>query len=123
MKTSTHSSLEHQIERLVRAHLETQRQLAARAVERAFTAAVARRKREPTERGGNGRRTPSQMASVAERLYGAVRANPGQTMMVLSAELGEPRSVLARPMLALKRAGRVRSAGQRHLTRYFPMGK
>jgi hypothetical protein len=43
-------------------------------------------------------------------------------MTVLAAHMGEKPRALNRPMLHLKRAGQVRSAGERHLTRYFPMG-
>lgn len=123
MATRNLRNLELEIERLVRLHLEAQRRAAAGAVERAFasvtrveTAAKAR----PSAPGR--RRRPDEMSGAVERLYNAVRANPGETMMVIAAQLGETRAVLVRPMLLLKRAGRVRSVGQRHLTRYFPMG-
>jgi hypothetical protein len=42
-------------------------------------------------------------------------------MTVLAARVGQKPRALNRPMLQLKKAGRVRSAGQRNLTRYFPM--
>jgi len=61
------------------------------------------------------------VAAVAERIYQAVCAKPGEAMTVLAAELGASARELHRPMALLKRAGRVRSAGARHLTRYFPM--
>jgi hypothetical protein len=51
----------------------------------------------------------------------AVCAHPGAAMTVLSAEVGATVRELHRPMTRLKRAGRVRSVGARHLTRYFPM--
>jgi hypothetical protein len=62
------------------------------------------------------------MAELSERLYAAIRANPGALMTVLAAHVGgaTPRE-LNRPALILKRAGRVRSVGQRAHTRYFPM--
>ena len=61
------------------------------------------------------------MAALGERICDAVYAKPGETMTVLAAELGASARELHRPMALLKRAGRVRSAGARHLTRYFPM--
>jgi hypothetical protein len=61
------------------------------------------------------------MSGLAERLCEAVRANPGETIKVIASQVGEAPRALNRPMLRLKREGRVRSAGQRHLTRYFPM--
>ena len=61
------------------------------------------------------------MTALGERIYQAVYAKPGETMLVLAAELGATTRELQRPMALLKRTGRVRSAGARHLTRYFPM--
>jgi len=42
-------------------------------------------------------------------------------MMVLAAHVGVAARELNRPAQLLKRAGRVRSVGQRQGTRYFPM--
>lgn len=61
------------------------------------------------------------MAELCERLFEAVRACAGETMTVIAARVGQEPRMLNRPMLHLKRAGRVRSAGERNLTRYFPM--
>ena len=50
----------------------------------------------------------------------AVRAY-SETMLVLSEDVGATARQLERPMTQLKQAGRLRSAGQRQFTRYFPM--
>jgi hypothetical protein len=42
-------------------------------------------------------------------------------MAVLAPVVGASPRELGRPMAVLKAAGRVRSVGQRHMTRYFPM--
>ena len=63
------------------------------------------------------------MAGLSERLYGAVCTNPGALMTVLAAHVGATPRELNRPALILRRAGRVRSVGQRQSTRYFPMGE
>jgi len=42
-------------------------------------------------------------------------------MRVLGQELGQPPRALNRPMDHLRQQGRVRSAGQRHMTRYYPL--
>jgi hypothetical protein len=97
--------------------------LAAKAaLERAF-ATTAAALHPPVRRGRavTARRPPDEMAQVAERLLEAVQACPGETMNVIAARVGEPPRALNRPMVHLKRAGRVRSAGERNLTRYFPM--
>lgn len=62
------------------------------------------------------------MSDLQERLMQAVRAHPGETITTIAAAVGQAPRALHRPMFHLKREGRVRSAGQRHLTRYFPMG-
>lgn len=116
-------TLSEQIEQLVRAHIEATRRAAAEAVERALSAVPTAPRAKPTHKPSQAvgrRRTPSELSSLGERLYEAVCAQPGETMMVLSPALGETPRELHRPMRALKRAGRVRSVGQRHQTRYYP---
>jgi len=64
---------------------------AANAVDRAFGSATGRTKprRGATKRAAaSGRRTAEEMAALGERLYDAVRANPGEGMTVLMAEVG-----------------------------------
>jgi hypothetical protein len=121
MTTNLTEGLQTQIERLVREYLAEQQKAALVAVERAFAPAVPSRARPVRSPPGRRRRT-SEVAQLAERLCDAVRACPGETMTVLAARVGEKPRALNRPMLHLKRADRVRSAGERHLTRYFPMG-
>jgi predicted transcriptional regulator len=72
-------------------------------------------------RRGFVRRPANEMADLVERLYEGVRANPGATMIAIAAHVGKSPRALHRPMFHLKRAGKVRSAGQRQHTRYFPM--
>lgn len=61
------------------------------------------------------------MAAVVERLYQAVCSKPGESKAVLAAEMRIPAQELDRPMELLRRNGKVRSVGRRHLTRYFPL--
>lgn len=120
MTTKTIEHLQNQIEQLVREHLVAQRAAATAAVVRAF-AAVAPVGARAVRRTQGRRRPPTEVAGLAEQLYAAVRANPGELMTVIAAQVGQPARALNRPMLHLKSAGRVRSAGQRGFTRYFPM--
>jgi hypothetical protein len=120
MKTQSIEELQVQIERVVREHLAAQRKAAAAAVERAF-AAVALPARAATVRAAAGRRrAAAEVSTLAQQLYAAVRAHPGERIAVIAAEVGQRPSALHRPMFHLKREGRVRSVGQRHQTRYFP---
>ncbi|MEO7735998.1 MAG: winged helix-turn-helix domain-containing protein [Kofleriaceae bacterium] len=118
-------SLSERIEELVREHLEATRRAAVAAVERAFasTPSTLRTRRDTprtTSRASAGRRSPADLSALAERLHEAVCAHPGETMSVLAATLGARSRELERPVKALRRMGRVRSVGQRHLTRYYP---
>jgi len=116
-------TLSEQIEQLVRAHIEATRREVSEALARAFSSlsAPARVSAVPKRRCTTGRRRASaELFALGERLYEAVRAQPGETMAVLAPELGCSPRELHRPMAVLKHAGRVRSVGQRHQTRYYP---
>ncbi len=116
------------IEHLVQAYVAATRTAAQAAVERAFaTPATANTKRRGQggavgrARAGGVRRASGDIEVLSERLYAAVCKMPGETMTVLAPVVGSTARDLNRPMLRLKGAGRVRSVGTRHATRYFPM--
>lgn len=123
---ANNQELARRIEQLVQEHITASRTAAQEALERAFASAmgtstptrITRRVRPSKD---SKRRTPTEMAALGERFYEAVCAKPGETMTVLAADLGASPRELNRPMTQLKRAGRVRSVGARHRTRYFPM--
>ena len=129
MTTTSVEQLEQEIERLVRAHVAACRRAAEAAVARGFGSASAPSgKRAPTpssrrsRASGTGRRrTAAEMEAVAERLYEAVCAHPGEMMSVLAPQVGATAAQLHRPMNRLKKLGRVRSIGSKHQTRYFPL--
>lgn len=119
----SNQTLSEQIEQLVNEHVGAMRREAAEAVERAFSLSTGpKRSRSACKpaRASGRRRARSELAALGERLYEAVCAQPGETMAVLAPKLGETPRELHRPMAVLKREGRVRSAGQRHQTRYYP---
>ena len=119
MTTKSIETLEAKIEQMVREHLVAQ-QLAARgAVERAFSWSAPARQSAP--RQVTKYRSRAEVAQLAERVFEAVRSSPGETMTVIAARVGEAARVLKQPMMRLKEAGRVRSAGERNFKRYFPM--
>lgn len=121
MTTKLTETLETKIERLVREHLVGQQLAARAAVERAFSSATPAQRTTPRRRATYRRRPPTEVAQLAERVFEAVLSCPGETMTVIAARISEAPRALHRPMKHLKDAGRVRSAGERHLTRYFPM--
>ncbi len=125
MTTTTSSeNLGRDIEKLVRQHIAATHKTAEEALTRAFASAArapARGPRVAKARKEGKRRAPEEVAALGERLYEAVCAKPGEGMVVLAADVGASVRDLHRPMTLLKRASRVRSVGERHRTRYFPM--
>lgn len=126
MATASNEELAMRIEQLVREHIAATRLAAQEAVERAFGAAKApqAKSRRPSSANPSALRAPrtaGEASALGERLYAAVCANPGVGMAALAKEVGFSVRQLSRPMMRLKRAGRVRSVGERNLTRYFPL--
>ncbi len=129
-KTLNHGALAEGIEHLVREYISTIRIAAEEAVERAVAASIggaaASAKTRPSSSSARlsrqGKRRPSdEIGVLSERLYETLCRSPGETMSVLAPLVGLTARELNRPMLLLKRAGRIRSVGTRHATRYFPM--
>ncbi len=124
-KTMNHGALAAEIEHLVREYLSTIRSAAQGAVERAVAASVgggaapSAKKRPPSRQ--RPRRPSNEIGALSERFYEALCRSPGETMSVLAPSVGATARDLNRPMFVLKRAGRIRSVGTRHATRYFPM--
>ena len=125
MTTTTNlQDLSLRIEQVVHEHIAASQTVASAAVERSFgTAAGKTGKTPPASRPRKSvrRRSRDEMAALGEQLYQAVCAKPGEGMVALAADVGAIPRELNRPMAQLKDAGKVRSVGQRHLTRYFPL--
>lgn len=122
MTTKIPETLDAKIEQLVREHLAAQQAAAKTAVERAFAVMTPAPRGAVRRRATYTRRASGAVAELAEQLFDAVQACPGETMTVIAARVGEKPRALHRPMAHLKEGGRVRSAGERNYTRYFPMG-
>src|SRR5262245_54834793 len=127
---SLEQKIEIAVERLVREHLAVLEAATSAAVREGFRRAT-RPTSKPQHDGASvgRRRSPSrrrpreEVAELEERLYRAVCAHPGETMAVIAPAAGATPRELNRPAIVLRRAGRVRSVGQRGSTRYFPMGE
>jgi hypothetical protein len=122
--------LAHRIEELVENFIAAGCLAATEAVERAFASAKPQSGRtrrtapaRPTRRRISPRRSPDEVAELSERLYEAICAHPGEGMNFIAPVVGARSSALHVPAARLKRARRIRSVGQRSLTRYFPMVK
>lgn len=121
--TTTIDQLSKRIEQVIQEHLAASQKAATDTIARTFglAAAGARRDRLAPRPTGLRRRPRSEIAALSEQFYRAVCAKPGETMAVLAADIGSSPRELNRPMTQLKSLGQVRSVGQRHLTKYFPM--
>ena len=132
-KTMSHGDLAEGIERLVREYISTIRIAAEGAVERAVALSVggggrlvpsAKQRQQSAAPSRQGRRRASdEIRALSERFYEALCRTPGEKMEVLAPVVGASVRELNRPLLRLKQAGRVRSVGTRHATRYFPMAR
>ena len=128
MKTpNTTHELAGAIESLVASYMDTVRDAAQQAVSRALVTPDASRRRPSAMRRASAkppttsaRRSPTELEAVCDALCERVRAHPGASMVELAEQVGSDVRSLQRPMAKLKSAGRVRSVGQRHLTRYYP---
>jgi len=123
MPRSEFAELTRRIQQVVHDHMEASRQVAEVAVRQAFSTggAVTRGSVAGRHVAAGRRRLPEEIADIGDKLYQLVCANPGERMAALASKLGTPATQLSRPMANLKESGRVRSVGQRHLTRYFPV--
>jgi hypothetical protein len=119
------TELERQIEQMVAAHVAALRKAAQGAVERAFAAASAAVPTMPSRpraaRTVGKRRAGSELLALGERFFEALSRKPGETMVVLSAEVGASPQELQRAVARLREAGRVRTVGERSAMRYFPL--
>ena len=90
---------------------------------------LTRRTRQAPKRAGKRRsaaqprRKPEKVAELVEELYAQICKHPGETMVTLSGHMNVPAKTLSLPACKLAKAGRVKKAGQRQFTRYFPVGK
>ncbi len=130
METASIQNLEREIERLVGEHMVAHEIAVVAAVQRAF-AAARQASHQPAQKHKTAkakprkitsqRRSTQQISELAERLYMVVCENPGESMKSLTSVIGGKASEWSKPMAALKKAGKVRSVGERQYTRYFPM--
>jgi len=124
--TNTTVELEKQIEQMVAAHVAALRKAAQGAVERAFGAAASAAVppaagRPRAARAAGKRRAKSELSALGERFLEVLSRKPGETMGVLSAEVGASPVELHRAVARLREAGRVRTIGERSRMRYYPL--
>src|SRR5690606_10009983 len=120
------TELEERIEQMVAAEIAALRRAAQGAVERAFAAGSAAAptvapSRRQVVRAPGKRRAGSELSALGERFLEVLMQRPGETMVVLSAEIGATPRELHRAVARLRAGGRVRTVGERSQMRYFPL--
>ena len=120
----TPQQLSDAIESLVTSYIDDVRRAAQGAVDRSLSGTRRPVKREDRSSSETSRptkrRSDDELVVLCDRLYELVRARPGESMAAFAAETGVAARALHRPMLRLKAMGRIRSVGERNMTRYFP---
>jgi hypothetical protein len=106
--------------------LSATHEVAVAAIAQAFNVSeaiqpTAERSRTSSKKAVSPRILPEETRKLSEKFYQAVCADPGQTMMVLAPRLETIRDKLVKPVAHLKREGKIKTTGERHLTRYFPL--
>jgi hypothetical protein len=132
MATSTETleqKIQTAVEQMVREHMAALETVVSAAVREGFLRGTRPTSKQRADGRATRRRSPSrrrsreEVAELEKRLYEAICAHPSETMAVLAPAVGATARELNRPATVLRREGRVRSVGQRHATRYFPMGE
>jgi hypothetical protein len=132
--TNLQQSIEAQVGVFVRNVNDLVRRAAIEALEQAIVVPAANGKPQQKRRNaGSGKskrrarrkpsppRDPAVLAALTERLYEAIASQPGETMEVLAPVVGCPSRELQVSIERLLSQGRVKKAGQRRATHYFPM--
>ena len=126
------TALEASVEALIRQQLaayEAQlREALARTLSKARPSSPrgkeVKQKAAPARRASSTqRRSADEIDAFAERLFEAVESTPGETMAVLAPRLGVSAKELERPAARLKKAGQIRTVGERSRMRYYPMAR
>ena len=135
--TNLQQSIEQQVGAFVRNISELVRRAAIDALEHAIVipavgvAAVEDQQKRRRTCTGKGKqrparkaavpREPAELAALTERLYEAIASHSGETMEVLAPVVGSPAKQLRVSIEHLLTRERVKKAGERRSTRYFPM--
>ena len=86
---------------------------------RAAAAKPKPKRKQAQDRPAAPCRTPEELNALAERFFDEVRCVPGETMAVHAAKLGLGARQLERPVLRLKKSGRIRTVGTGSRLRYY----
>lgn len=112
------------IEALVQEHIAASHKAAMTALQRAFANAPGSSRQAVRGRRASSPvvyRSRETLVELQDAIYERLKVNPGLGAAELAAQLGTTSKEMSGPMAKLKKAGLVRSVGQRTATRYFPV--
>ena len=89
---------------------------------KAAAAGTKRKPGRPRKRTTRGRRSPEDVAALADKVLAHVRSNPGQRLEEMGRALSMDTKELKRPIANLMGAGSLRTEGQKRGTRYYAGG-
>jgi hypothetical protein len=125
--TAIEASVEALIQQQLAAYEAQLREALARTLAKARPSSPRREtkpKAVPARRASSTqRRSADEIDAFAARLFEAVESAPGETMSVLAPMLGVSAKELERPAARLKKAGQIRTVGERSRMRYYPMAR
>jgi hypothetical protein len=126
--TALEASVEALIQQQLAAYEAQLREALARTLSKARPSSPrgneVKQKATPARRASSTqRRSADEIDAFAERLFEAVESAPGETMAVLAPRLGVSAKELERPAARLKKAGQIRTVGERSRMRYYPMAR
>lgn len=126
MATPDISGVETAFEAVIEQHMKAYEAALREVLGRKLTAGSSRSSRKAPGPGASAsakRRSREELATLGRRFVEAVEKTPGEKMMVLSASLGLHSQELEVPVSRLKKAGQVRTVGERSRTRYYPVNR
>ena len=119
-------TIEKSVTALVQSILGEMEEIAVNAVREAFRNGRSSRTQvgsKSTKALAPTTRTSSELDQLASKLFQEILSSPGSTMETLAPRVGATARALNRPAKRLASAGRIKIAGARNQTRYFPMGR
>lgn len=122
------TTLEASVEALIQQEVAAYEARLREALGRTLSGAPSKKRTAPKRgastrrsRATGARRTPAEVEALSTRLLAAVESAPGETMTTLAASLTLATAELSLPASQLKKAGRVKTVGERSRMRYYPM--
>ena len=115
--------IDERVSNLIQEILAEAQETAINGVREAFGGAHKPMPRRAPKQMSGKKRTTAEIEDLASKLCTEISAAPGSLMKALAPKVGATVRELNLPVRRLVAEGKVRSAGARSETRYFPVGR